>query len=434
MATRTIPILAAGALLALPARLAAQAPPADTLRLEAVYAEAAARNPMLRAERRRVEAVGAMQRSAALPPDPQVQLGVMNASLPGLRTDMPTSMAPAVQVMQMVPFPGKLGLSGRIAARETEKAAAGAGEAAWMVRGRAAMAFYEVYRADRQIAVMRETVRLLGTFQAVARSMYGAGTGRQTDVLRAGVEVARMEADLARMQAMRASAAARLNAVLGRPAAAPVPAVALPLLPRELPPADTLRAWAEAGRPLLLQRRIGVEQAGERTRLARREIWPDLTVGVQYGQRTDPEMGTERMGSVMVGFTVPVFARQRQLRMRREAAAMEGMAAAELDDARVQVDARIAELVAELDRARTLVRLYRGEVLPQAEAAVQSALSSYRVGAVDFMTLVDAQMTVNQYRQELFALLAEYGTALAELEMAVGREIPAGAPALEEAR
>jgi len=154
------------------------------------------------------------------------------------------------------------------------------------------------------------------------------------------------------------------------------------------------------------------------------EIWPDLTVGLQYGQRRDPEMGIERMGSVMLGFNLPVFARQRQLRMRQEAGAMESMAGAELADARAQVDARIAELLADLGRARTLLGLYRGEVLPQAEAAVQSALSSYRVGAVDFMTLVDAQMTVARYRQELHALMAEYGQAVAELEMAAGRVLP----------
>ncbi|HET7464596.1 MAG TPA: TolC family protein [Longimicrobium sp.] len=432
MSIRPITLAAAGALM-LPATLAAQAPPADTLRLADVYAQAAAHNPMLRAEQQRASAVLAARRSATLPPDPQLQLGVMNASLPGLRTDMPTSMAPSVQVMQMVPFPGKLGLNGRIAAREAEKAQAAAAEAGWMIRGRAAMAFYEIYRADRQAAEMRETLRLLKTFQAVARAMYGAGTGRQTDVLRAGVEVARMEAEVARMEAMRAAAAARLNAVLGRDAATPVPAVALPRLPLELPPADTLRAWAAAGRPLLAARQIGVAQAEDRSRLARREIWPDLTVGLQYGQRNDPEMGTERMASVMVGFTVPVFAGRRQLEMRREAAAMEGMAAAELADARAQVDARVAELLAETARARALVRLYRGEVLPQAQAAVQSALSSYRVGTVDFMTLLDAQMTVNQYRQELHALLAEYGIAVAELEMATAHEISTGAAALGEA-
>jgi outer membrane protein TolC len=62
-------------------------------------------------------------------------------------------------------------------------------------------------------------------------------------------------------------------------------------------------------------------------------------------------------------------------------------------------------------------------VLPQAEATVASALSSYRVGKVDFMTLLDDQMTVNQYRQELFGLEADEGKAWAELEMLTGREL-----------
>lgn len=101
------------------------------------------------------------------------------------------------------------------------------------------------------------------------------------------------------------------------------------------------------------------------------------------------------------------------------------MAQAELADARAQVNARITELVANLERARTLITLYRSEVLPQAEANITSALGSYRVGRVDFMTLVDAQMSANRYAQELYALLADYGATVAELEMAIGRELPA---------
>jgi outer membrane protein TolC len=154
---------------------------------------------------------------------------------------------------------------------------------------------------------------------------------------------------------------------------------------------------------------------------------------VQYGQRT-AEMGTERMGSLMVGFTLPVFAGRRQFAMRRETEAMERMAAAELTDMRAQVGARLVEITAALERDRTLVRLYRADVLPQAEANVQSALASYRAGSVDFMTLVDAQMTVNQYRQELTRLVADYGTLLAELEMTVGRALPATGEAVSEAR
>ena len=427
-------VLAVAAMIGGPLGLAtAASAQSEGLLLRDVYAEAQARNPMLQAAQAAVRARAAMEPSARTLPDPQLQLGVMNFGLPGLETDMPTSMVPSVQAMQMLPFPGKLKLSGRIAEQATAIADAEAVEQWWMVRSQAAMAFYEIYETDRQIGVMRETVELLKDFEKVAGAMYGAGEGRQTDVLRASVEVARMEADIARMQAMRKAAAARLNAVLNRPADTPVPEVALSPLPARVPAADTLQDWAEEQRPLLERSRLAVDQAETRLDLARRELWPDLSVGFQYGQRAAGEMGTERMGSLMVGFSVPIFAGQRQLKMREEVTAMQQMAEAELTDARAQVNARIGEILAELERARTLVHLYRQEVLPQAEANVTSSFASYRVGAVDFMTLVDAQMTVNQYRQELFALLADYGQLMAELEMAVGRELPTTSDLLTEA-
>ena len=394
-------------------------------------------NPRLQAVASIVEARKAMEQSASLPPDPAVQLGVMNFSIPGLSANMPTSMAPSIQAMQMLPL-GKLGLSGQIAKQDTDIAAAAAEEAWWEVRSTSAMAFYEIWQVDRQIVVMRETLQLLQNFGSVAKAMYAAGEGRQSDVLRAGVEVARMEAEITRMEAMRTAAGARLNASLNRPAETPVPAVTLGPLPRDIPSADTLRTWAETYRPMLSVGRTEVEQARTRLRLARREIWPDITVGAEYGQRRAAnEMGmaeTERMGSLMVGFTVPVFARQRQLKMREEARAMEQMATADLTAMRADVSARITETVAMLDRARTLIDLYRSQVLPQAAATVESALSSYRVGRVDFMTLVDAQMTKNKYEQELYALLADYGVAAAELEMTIGRELPRSAAVLTEAK
>jgi outer membrane protein TolC len=184
---------------------------------------------------------------------------------------------------------------------------------------------------------------------------------------------------------------------------------------------------------MLARGRTAVDQAGSQVALARKEIWPDLSIGLQYGQRPG-DMGTERMGSAMIGFSIPVFAGSRQLKLREEAAAMRRMAAADLSDMRAQVRARLGELAADLDRDRTLVALYRSQVLPQAQADVQSALASYRVGSVDFMTLVDAQMTANQYEQELYAMLGRYGASLAELEMTIGRELPAGGQLLAEAR
>ena len=429
----TLALLGAGLVPAI--AVAQEVPPSEVapLTVEQAYELARARSPLLRAAAAVADAAATREASAGLPPDPMLQVGIMNFSVPGFETDMPTSMAPSIQAMQMLPWFGKLGLMEAMAEQTTAMARADTDERWWEVRSRAAMAFYMIYEADRQLEVMRETLGLLRDFEQVAKAMYSAGEGRQSDVLRAGVEVARMDAEIRRMEAMRTSAVARLNGVLDLPAGTPISAVALSPLPLEVPSTDTLRLWAEASRPMLERGRTGVDKARTMGDLARKEIWPDPVIGFQYGQR-NASMGTERMGSAMIGFSIPVFAKSRQLRQRDEAVAMAAMAEADLADMRAQVDARIGELMAELERTRTLVELYRAEVLPQARANVESSFSSYRVGAVDFMTLVDAQMTVNEYDQELYGLLAEYGRSVAELEMTIGRALPRSTQMLAEAR
>lgn len=102
---------------------------------------------------------------------------------------------------------------------------------------------------------------------------------------------------------------------------------------------------------------------------------------------------------------------------------MRQMAEADLAAMRADTRGRVAELYASAERARRLGALYDGTILPQTRTTVSAALASYRVGGVDFMTLLDNQMTVNRYRQDLFALHAQRGQALAELEMLIGRPL-----------
>ena len=224
------------------------------------------------------------------------------------------------------------------------------------------------------------------------------------------------------MEAMRSAAAAKLNALIDRPFESEVPPVARPRFPAEVPVADALLGSAMRDRPMLRAGLQEVEAAGAMSQRARRELIPDLTVGLQYGQRRGA-MGTERMGSLMIGASVPLFAGRRQLKWREEADAMRAMAEADLAWMKADTRGRVGEVMAMLMRSRRLAELYTGTVLPQAEAAVTSALSAYRVGRVDFMTVLDNRMTVNRYRMELVALQADEGKAWAELEMLAGQEL-----------
>ena len=401
---------------AVAAGAARPAPSAGPLRLADVYRELEARSPRVRAAQAAAQAAEARIGPARRPPDPQIQFGLMNRDLPGFGLNEPLGMN-QVQVTQMVPIAGKLGLAARAARAQAAAAGYRATDALWEQRARAAGLFYDLYQTDRSLEVAQETQQLVRQLAGIAGAMYRVGAARQADLLRAQVEVSRMTEEIVRMQAMREGQAAQLNALLDRPATDSVPTPELPAMPEALPPADSLVALALLQRPELHAGEQDVAAAAAAEQRARREIWPDLEVGVVYGQRGMPEGGTDRMMSFMLGFSVPIWAGSRQGQMRQEAGAMRRMAEADLGAMQAETRARVVELAAAIRRSDRLSRLYRDTVLPQAAATVTSALAAYQVGQVDFMTVLDNQMAVNRYRTELITLEAEGGRALAELEM-----------------
>ncbi|MEP6495768.1 MAG: TolC family protein [bacterium] len=393
----------------------------DRVLLGDLFTQVQRESPRVFAARALAEAAQARVPGSSRPPDPQIQLGFMNYMIPRL-TPMPTLGMTQLQLMQMLPLGGKLSLAGRVAGAQASATSERARDVTWEVRSATAMAFYDLYATDRGLDVARETLRLLQDIEKTAESMYRVGGGRQADVLRAQVEIAKMAADTLRMQAMRTTMAARLNALVDRSLDVVVGAPALPQFPDTVPERRWLDSLADRDRPMI---RAGIDElrSSEASEaLARKEIWPDLQVGVQYAQRGG-EMGTDRMGSLMLGASVPVFARDRQFRMRDESAAMKQMAQADLAAMRAETRGKVGEAYANLMRARSLTTLYRTTVLPQAEATVASAFTAYRVGSVDFMTLLDNRMSVNKYRQELSTLEADQGKAWADIEMLIGREL-----------
>lgn len=420
----------------MPGRVVAQAPVvlppsgrdttirnAPPLVLGALFQQLATTSPRAAAAQALARAAEARVPGARRPPDPRLQLGFMNRELPSLAPMDPLGMT-QLQLVQMIPVAGKLGLAGRVAQAQAAAYRHRAVDVRWDVRAQAAMAFYDLYETDQSLGVAISTRRLLQDIATIAQTMYAVGEGRQPDVLRAQVEIARMTEDIVRMQTMRMAVDARLAGLLNRSPDPDPPSPALPALPAELPPLDSLLRLAEANRPMI---QAGIEDlrgAEATATLARRELWPDLEVGAQYGwRRSSMGIGTERMGSLMLGASLPIFARSRQLRMRDETVAMRSMAAAELTAMRAETAGRVVAAYADWRRARNLSALYRGTILPQAQATITSSLSAYRVGDVDFMTLLDNQMTLNRYQQELFALVGEQGKAVAELEMLIGQEL-----------
>ena len=391
-----------------------------------LVAEALAANPEVKASTARWQMFTAKARQAGTFDDPMLMLGINNGLLRepfDFERDMTTSKV--IGISQMVPFFGKRALAREAASMEAEATR-------WEVEERklelAAMvkeSWYQLYLADRSLAVLDRSIATLDELVRFTESMYGVGQGRQADVLRSQVERSKMEEMRLVLQQQRRSLEISLNTLLYRPTATAVPTVdGVELTPVTLEVTE-LEQLAETGRPLLRSLAARVDQARAERTLADQEIYPDFTLSFEYMQRESimDDPGYD-MYNASISFNLPL-QHERRSAMVAESEASRQMAAEELNMARNTVRQTIADLLAQLERDRKMASLYRDGILPQAGAAVESALSAYRAGKGEFMQVLDSRMALFNIERDYYKAVAEHEMELARLEATVGVPLPA---------
>lgn len=412
--------------------------------IDSLVAHAVAVNPELRAARSRVDAARARVAPAGLRSDPMLMAGVQNfpVSEPGFGNDEMTMKM--VGVGQTIPYPGKLGLRRRVAGREVEAAGAALVARTRQVARDVRDAYYELAFLDRAMSIVERNRDLLVTFIKVTEARYGVGMAGQQDVLRARVETSRLAESAVGLTEQRHAALARLNAVLDQPSDAPV---TLPSIPARiahaavadsvrrvhftssalgaraadspLPPVTELQEIALRESPMLRESEAMIAAGAARVELARRDYLPDFDLSIQYGQRDR----LSDMVTAVVSVPIPFQKRRKQDAYVAEARSKVAALEAERTARRNELRAEVARLVSELERDRAQLALYVTAIIPQGRASLASATSSYQVGRVEFLTLLDNQATLFNYETEYFRVLTEFARGLAELERIVGREI-----------
>jgi outer membrane protein TolC len=218
----------------------------------------------------------------------------------------------------------------------------------------------------------------------VTRSMYSVGRKSQHDVLRAELELSRLDERLLQAASAREKAQAELSRWLGldayRPAAMKLPAWAtLPDLEALLKRLDSHPQLA-AATAATLATAAGVD-------LARESRKPDWSLDLAYGYREGYlATGESRSDFVSLNATVglPFFGRNRQ--DRELAAALGDRRAAEAS--RQALRARLqSELQAEYARWTDITRrlaLYEERILDQSQGGAEAALTAYQSDTGDF--------------------------------------------------
>lgn len=307
---------------------------------------------------------------------------------------------------QSIPWPGKLRLAGEIAASEAREIERGTvGRTALMLEARVHNAWYDIVLARAIDRIIEDRRNAAVQIEASVRERYAAGLAEQQDVLRAQVELARIDEQKATQAAIITSRIAELNRLTGAPQDR---AIATPeRLPEEtaLPALTELIAAAAARSPELAASGQAIETGRIRIDLAKKSFLPDFSVDAGSMYRGSFEMGP--MWQVGVGVTVPLWIGRRQQNQLAEAQAIVHGRTAESDTLARELELRTRERAAQFDAALRIAALYRDKVLPLDELSLESALASYQAGKLPFISILDALNTLYSDRAIHAGRLAE---------------------------
>ena len=94
----------------------------------------------------------------------------------------------------------------------------------------------------------------------------------------------------------------------------------------------------------------------------------------------------------------------------------------EMHDTLREVEATVARNYADYNAARDQVALLETAIIPQAQQTVSSMLAGYQVNEVDFLNVVNTQITLYNAQIHYWESLSRAKQALARLASAVGEE------------
>lgn len=392
--------------------------------LNAYLEEGARANPGLQAAFARFDAALDKVPQARAWPDPRLAFGVFT-------TPVETRTGPQRMrygVSQMLPWFGKRDLKASVAESEAAALLAQAQGVKLTLFRDIEAAYFEYAYLGKALESAREELEILKYFESLVETRYTVSTASYADFTRVQVERARAQERIASLEDYRVPLSERLRTLLGRPAGEILP------MPEGVPFMDT--GWddgritsAVTAQNLALAALDAKAQAADAAGdLARREFFPDLTVGVESIYTDAPRMaGVVNEGkdpvAITFGINLPFDqdARQAAVRQAKNSARATRL---ERADKVADLEAQASRLLFGIRDGSRRLELLRETIVPKARQNLDASMDAYQAGKASMLDLLTAEKTLIELELQYHRVLADQAVRLADLDVLAGEEIP----------
>jgi cobalt-zinc-cadmium efflux system outer membrane protein len=288
-------------------------------------------------------------------------------------------------------------------------------------------AYTTLFIARKATEVHLASVELLRQIADVSQTKYASGRISQQDVLKPVVELSKLHGDLLMFEEQAGIAAARLNILLARAPEAPIGPLAEPIEQMLLPAPSDLQRLALEHQPELQRAHLEIEKAEAEVASAKQEYKPDFTV--QGGYLLMPNQTDAWLARVGVTWPRAPWSRNKIGAHIAEQTAASDTAKARERATENMVRLAVQEAYVRAKSAQERAALLRTTILPQAQQTLDVSRIGYQTDKVDFQAVIDNQRTLLDAQLGYVRALSEFEQATADLERAVGTDLPEGTTA-----
>jgi len=297
------------------------------------------------------------------------------------------------------------------------------------VRWNASLAWIDTWEATQRARLLAGAAADAQRLASIASERFDAGAAPRLDVVRAGADRVRAEADAASARALVGAAGARLAVWLGSDPQTPPPIEGGPGVPAQLPPLPALLVAVQS-HPALTRDHAQGDAAERHVALERRLRLPVINaeLTVLQGDPTLADTSGRQRTDVVAGaaFELPILNARGGAIARAQAQGTLAEAEVSLDSAHLRAD--LVDAFRRTDAAAARARALGGQALPALDEARALTEESYRAGRADLVRVLEAQRALVDARlAELDAVVA-WARAFADLERAAGRALDDGGP------
>jgi outer membrane protein TolC len=395
----------------------------EVVRLESLVEEALENNPEIKASRASWEASTKRPPQEGSLPDPTIGVSWQNVRFDRITLNEDPDSMIRFPFTQELPFPGKLSLKEKVAKQKAEAQEQSYEAVVRKVVADLKEAYYDWYLINKSTEVTLRNKELSEKFLKISEAKYEVGLGIQQDVIRAQVEVSKFIEQLEILEQQKGVVEAKIISILNRP---PVDTLGTPE-DLEKPAlnftAKELYKLIEDNAPILKMREKIIESETEALKLAKKEYYPDFSIGVSPGIMGMSDGGIQGVWEVAIGLKVPLYFWRKQRFGVQEAALELSAAKEEYSSDKQGLLFMINDNYLAAKTSENLIDLYKNGIIPQSTLSLNSAISGYQVGDIDFLTLLNNLTTLFNFEIEYYRQLAQYHKAIARLEEITGVEL-----------